>query len=88
LSADLFPHLNTISKDKPHGARMITSRTWTCDPYLGKLAHEVIVSSAPRVQLLQHSDVLRALRKTRQRVADEPCLMLEDDHTQCSKAPV
>ena len=32
LSADLFPHLKVINKDKPHGARMITSRTWKCDP--------------------------------------------------------
>ena len=47
-----------------HGAIMITSRTWTCDPYLGGLAHEVFTSSTYMAQLLQHSDVLRALRKT------------------------
>ena len=88
LSADLFPHLRVINKDKPHGARRITSRTWKCDPYLGKLAHEVIMSSTSMAQLLQHSDVLRALRKTRQRVADEPCLALEDDNTERNKAPV
>ncbi len=85
LSADLFPHLKIINKDEPHGARMITSRTWKCDPYLGRLAHEVIMSSTFMAQLLQHSDVLR---ETRQRVADEPCLVLNDDHTQCSNAPV
>ena len=60
LSADLFPHLKIINKDKPHGAIMITSRTWKCDPYLGWLAHEVIMSSTSMAQLLQHSDVLRA----------------------------
>ena len=32
LSADMFPHLKVINKDKPHGARRITSRTWKCDP--------------------------------------------------------
>ena len=32
LSADLFPQLKIINKDKPNGARRITSRTWKCDP--------------------------------------------------------
>ena len=36
LSADLFPHLRVIHKDKPHGTNMITRRTWKCDPHLGK----------------------------------------------------
>ena len=88
LFADLFPHPKIINKDKPHGATTITSRTWKYDPYLGKLAHEVIMPSTSVAELLQHSDILRALCKTRQLVADEPCLVLEDDHTQCSKAPV
>ena len=83
LSADLFPHLKIINKDKSHGANMITS---TLGNVYHRLAHEVIVSSASMAQLLQHSDVLRARRKTRQRVADEPCLVLKDDHTQCSKS--
>ena len=60
LSADLFPHSRVINQDKPHGARRITSRTWKCDPYLGKLAHAFIMSSTSMAQLLQHSDVLRA----------------------------
>ncbi len=50
--------------------------------------HEAIVPSAPMTQLWQHSDVLRALRNTRQRVADNPYLVLEDYHMQRSKAPV
>ena len=56
----IFPRLKVISKDKPHGARRITSRTWKCDPYLGRLADEVIMGKTSICQLVQHSDVLRA----------------------------
>ena len=32
-----LPNLKIVNKDKPHGARRITSRAWKCDLYLGKL---------------------------------------------------
>ena len=60
ISASIFPNLKVVGKDKPHGARRITSRTWKCDPYLHKIAENVVMSRYSIAQLLQHSDVLRA----------------------------
>ena len=57
----IFRNLIIINKDKPHGARRITSRTWKCDPYLGKLAQEIVMGPNSIAQLLQHSDVLRGV---------------------------
>ena len=56
----VFPNLKMVSKDKPHGARRITSRTWKCDPYLGQLAGDVVMGKSSICQILQHSDVVRA----------------------------
>ena len=60
ISAAMFPNLKVVGKDKPHGARRITSRTWKCDPYLHKIAENVVMARHSIAQLLQHSDVLRA----------------------------
>ena len=60
ISAAVFPNLKVVNKDKPHGARRITSRTWECDPYLAKIAEDVVMSSSSIAQMLQHSDVMRS----------------------------
>ena len=60
IQAAIFPNLKVVNKDKPHGARRITSRTWKCDPYLSKIAENVVMSKSSIAQMLQNSDVMRA----------------------------
>jgi len=42
-----------------HSFPRITSRTWKCDPYLARLANEVVMRNDSIVQLIHNSDVLR-----------------------------
>ena len=58
--AALFPNVKVRNKDKAHASRRITSRTWSRDPYLKKVAWGFVISKIAITHRIQNSDVLRA----------------------------
>lgn len=55
-----------------HGCRIL-SRTWICDPFLHKLAQQVVLGKGSMAQLIQHSDLFRnRYRRHTQMIENNP----------------
>ncbi len=59
MNSQLFPKLEAVVRDKPHGQRRILSRPWQADPFLDELTYKILLNRNSIIQRIEHSDLFK-----------------------------